>query len=304
MNGMRDFQKLDPQSLKAFYFAAETLNFTRAAEKAALTQSGVSQHILRLEEALGTSLFIRARRKVLLTEAGSKLKAFAERYLDQVDELMESVRHEGQEVSGLVRYAMPNSCLFTPHFPMLLKDRESFEKVDLRVRIVPSESVLEFLLSGDIDFGFVTKKVNHNDLVYEEFAREQYVLVSSRKDDLKLSSNKDILSKDFVSFPGMEVLFDYWQAKLFPKSKPISVDRLAIRGEIDSLSGAITMVCHGVGMGVFPKHCVESELKSKKLYSQKTSGSENPIYIVTLRSQKPTARVQRVLKAFWAMVGS
>jgi hypothetical protein len=35
---MLDFQKLEPVALKAFYYAAETLSFTRATDKAALNR--------------------------------------------------------------------------------------------------------------------------------------------------------------------------------------------------------------------------------------------------------------------------
>jgi len=48
-----DFARLDGGSFKAFVAAAKALNFTTAAEKAAMTQSGVSQHVARLERELG-----------------------------------------------------------------------------------------------------------------------------------------------------------------------------------------------------------------------------------------------------------
>ena len=200
---MRIFNKLDETSLKAFYFAAETLSFTQAAKAAALTQSGISQHVARLEEQLQVSLFHRAGRKVSLTGPGKRLKKFVETYLDNVDGLLEEVRGETQDIVGLVRYAMPNSCLLTPHFP---------------------------------------------------------------------------------------------------NQKPIRFRDLDLTGEINNLEGAIAMVAHGVGIGVFPLHCVETLLNKNKLKKYPTEKSTNPIYIVTPKGQKLTARVYRVLETFWDMV--
>ncbi|HKP10974.1 MAG TPA: LysR family transcriptional regulator, partial [Blastocatellia bacterium] len=48
--------------LETFRVVAETLNFTRAAERLHLTQSAVSHQIKALEEELGEPLFIRAKR--------------------------------------------------------------------------------------------------------------------------------------------------------------------------------------------------------------------------------------------------
>ncbi|WP_287104115.1 LysR substrate-binding domain-containing protein [Mesorhizobium sp.] len=62
-----------PQSLFAFLAAADALNFARAAEELNVTQSSISHSIKRLEHHLGTQLFIRANRGVMLTGDGQQL---------------------------------------------------------------------------------------------------------------------------------------------------------------------------------------------------------------------------------------
>lgn len=298
---MRDFQKLDPNALKAFYYAAESLNFTKAAERAALTQSGISQHVAKLEDELGVNLFQRSGRKVQLTTAGLKLKSFAEAYLDQIDRIFESIRNEGESLQGLVRYAMPDSCLMTPHFSILLEQRKNFPGVRLRVTLCESEKVTELLLNGDIDFGFVTHRSTHKDIEAREFVREEHVLVGNSEAQVRNLNLKDLKESNFVSFPGMDVLFDNWRSVFFPKSLMVLPD-LSICGEMNSLSGAITMAVNGVGLGVFPRHCVEAQLKRKELFAfQPEKKVENPIYIIQPRVKYPTARVSRVLDAFWKM---
>lgn len=301
---MRDFQKLDTTALKAFYYAAESLSFTKAADQAALTQSGISQHIAKLEDALGVNLFHRASRKVQLTDAGLKLKNYAEQYLDHLDEIFESLRNEGQELKGLVRYAMPDSCLMTPHFSILLDKRKTFSDVDLRVTLCESQKVIELLLNGEIDFGFVTTKVQHKDILFQEFVREEYVLVSSSEKQIKNLNQKDLKERNFIKFPGMDVLFDSWRTTYFSKSQKLQLDDLNIRGEINNLNGAITMAVHGVGLAVFPKHCVEAQLRKKELFAFESEGlrrAENPIYIIQRLQKYPIARVRKVLDVFWEM---
>jgi DNA-binding transcriptional LysR family regulator len=298
---MRNFEKLDETSLRAFYFAAETLSFTKAAKAAALTQSGISQHVAKLEENLNVSLFLRAGRKVQLTKSGSKLKKFVETYLDQVDDLLEDVRKETQLLKGQVRYAMPNSCLMTPHFPLLLKKRQQFADVDLKITICHTPEVIDLLLAGEIDFGFVTSKVAHNDVEFMEFAKEEYLLVSASKEILKMKSLADLKNQNFINYPGMDELFEKWQQQQFSRSKKLKMSDLKICGEINDLNAAITMAGHGVGLGVFPGHCISDSLAAGKLYSFKSVKNQNPIYIVKIKDQRMTSRVQKVLNSFWEM---
>lgn len=59
--------------IKGFEAAARRLSFTQAAEELFLTQSAVSRQIKALEEQLGTALFQRRHRQLVLTAAGEEL---------------------------------------------------------------------------------------------------------------------------------------------------------------------------------------------------------------------------------------
>ena len=59
--------------LRAFVAVAETLNFSRAAEKLGVSSSALSQLVRALEEGVGVRLLHRNTRRVSLTEAGDRL---------------------------------------------------------------------------------------------------------------------------------------------------------------------------------------------------------------------------------------
>lgn len=71
--------------LKAFAAAARHLSFTKAGAELFLSQSAVSRQIQQLEEQLGTALFIRRTRALLLTDAG-------QRYYREVADILERLR--------------------------------------------------------------------------------------------------------------------------------------------------------------------------------------------------------------------
>ena len=70
---------LDSQLLSTFVAAADSANFTEAANAIGLTQSAVSMQIKRLEEIVGATLFERTSRGVKLTTSGERLLPNAHR---------------------------------------------------------------------------------------------------------------------------------------------------------------------------------------------------------------------------------
>lgn len=88
---------LDTHRLRVFLVAAETLNFSQAAQRLHMTQPSVSQHIQMLEMQCGTPLFIRSGRRLALTEAGAILVPLAEDMVaisNHAHEVMNSLKGE------------------------------------------------------------------------------------------------------------------------------------------------------------------------------------------------------------------
>lgn len=79
-------------SLAAFEAAARHESFTRAAEELGVTQAAVSRRVKHLEDELGTSLFVRAHRKVELTAPGQALARVTSDAFGRVAETVEAIR--------------------------------------------------------------------------------------------------------------------------------------------------------------------------------------------------------------------
>lgn len=61
---------MDLRLLEYFLTVAKEGNITKAADRLHVTQPTISRQLTDLEDMLGTSLLIRGRRQVTLTEAG------------------------------------------------------------------------------------------------------------------------------------------------------------------------------------------------------------------------------------------
>ncbi|WP_188151902.1 LysR family transcriptional regulator [Teredinibacter waterburyi] len=299
-----DFLKLDPRYFKAFVAAAEYENFSLAATEAAMTQSGISQHISKLEEQLGVALFMRSSKATMLTIEGKTLLAYIRTYNDSIAKLMDSMHKERKLVEGIVGYAMPPSCLLSPHFPMLLERRLQYPSLELNVQLLPNDEILPLVIDGKIDFGFVTEKVEHPLLSYRDFCDEEYILVSATAADVEDLSSDNLLQRSYINYPGMGVYFNYWVNFFMPESKHISNRSLHHAGEINSIEGAIHMVAGGLGIAVFPRHCVQHLVDDGKLhvYQDEQKGALlNRIHIVSRNSPELPTRVSTVVQWFMDM---
>ena len=90
---------MELRQLEYFVAVAEEANFTRAAERVHISQSGISAQIRQLERDLGAELIDRSGRTASLTTAGAAALEHARGALASV----EAVRQAVDDVKGLVR---------------------------------------------------------------------------------------------------------------------------------------------------------------------------------------------------------
>jgi len=93
----------DLRQLRTFVAVAETLNFTRAAERLSVGQQAVSKTIGQLEAELGVELVERTTREVSLTKAGMKLLETGKPALEAVDSAFASASEVGHGLTGRVQ---------------------------------------------------------------------------------------------------------------------------------------------------------------------------------------------------------
>jgi DNA-binding transcriptional LysR family regulator len=298
-----DFQKMDPKLFRSFMAATETKNFTLAAKKANMTQSGISQQIAKLEDQLGYPLFKRLGKMIILTETGENLTRYIQNYILSSDAFFDSIRGVHDKISGLVSFAMPPSCLFSVHFPLLLEKRKQHPEIELRVLLADPDSVLEMVLQSKVDFGFVTMNPKHLFLTYEKFCTEEYILVGSAKEEISDLTKDCVLEKKFIHYPGADFYYDFWLKYHFPEEDRLDHLSLVTSGNINSMEGAIKMVVGGLGYGVFPRHCVDRLLLEGKLVELRTEKPTPPndIFIVKITDHRYPQRVESVIRWFYEM---
>ena len=92
-----------PADLRVFCAVVRASSFSRAAEDLGMSPAYVTKRVRLLEDSLGTTLFHRTTRSVVISEAGERVYHWARRILDDVDHLVEEVGVTRREPRGSLR---------------------------------------------------------------------------------------------------------------------------------------------------------------------------------------------------------
>jgi DNA-binding transcriptional LysR family regulator len=143
---------LDIAPLRSFVAVADAGGFQRAADALHLSQGAISQHVRRLESAIGRPLVERQGRGFRFTADGEKLLSQARRILALHDEVLESFSEEETEtiVIGSTEHA---AAQLLPYLAASL-DR-SLPGHRIRFRIDRGTKLREAFAAGQIDLALL-----------------------------------------------------------------------------------------------------------------------------------------------------
>ncbi|MCX5036417.1 MULTISPECIES: LysR family transcriptional regulator [Streptomyces] len=146
---------MELQQMRYVLAVAETMSFTRAAERCHVVQSALSHQVARLEQELGARLFERTTRRVRLTPAGEAFLPAARQCLAAAERAADEVAAAVGEVRGQLRVGVISS-VAAVDVPRALRDfRERYPKVRVSLRVSPSEELVERVKEGDVQVAFL-----------------------------------------------------------------------------------------------------------------------------------------------------
>ena len=161
------------RQLEAFAAVAAELHFGHAAEKLHIGQPTLSDLIRRLERELGTPLFTRTTRRVVLTGAGGELQARAKVILQEVAAATAAVKRVADGDAGTVRVGIspPVAPVLAPHLCDAFAEEAPGVKVVLKRMWLPdlAAAVSDGTVDVAITCGIIPEPVG---AVTEVFAAE------------------------------------------------------------------------------------------------------------------------------------
>ena len=188
---------MDLVELQIFKTVAEQGGVTKAAAALHRVQSNVTTRVKQLEERLGTKLFHRQGRKLVLSSEGKVLLSYAERLLQLSSEAHAAVK--GHAPHGLFRLGTLESTAATRLPPVLARYHRAYPAVRLELTTGTSGALVDRVLRGEIEAAFVAEPYTAKGLDSEHAFSEELVLITP-KGHGAVKSPKDIDQRVVLAF--------------------------------------------------------------------------------------------------------
>src|SRR5262249_28274386 len=146
---------LDLRHLRLLEAVALEGSMTRAAHRLHVTQSALSHQLREAEERLGAKLFLRVKKKLVLTPAGREMLSAAERVPAELRRAEGRARGLAGGAEGPIR--LSTECYTGYHWlPAVLKSfHRSFPGVEVRIDVDSTPRAVDALVEGKLDVAIV-----------------------------------------------------------------------------------------------------------------------------------------------------
>jgi DNA-binding transcriptional LysR family regulator len=191
---------MDLKQLRYFVSVAEKLNFTEAAMEHFVAQSAISKQISNLENQIGVQLFIRNRRTVQLTQAGTQLLKDAKMVIAYYQEAIKNARLAGNGLSGTIKIGYLG--LEKKFLPRLINQfTKKFPEVNIELVQYSRDTLNASLKLGDIDIGFTLSLSieKYPEIEYKKISKIPFTVVMNS--DHPLAGHKAISIHSIASEP-------------------------------------------------------------------------------------------------------
>jgi DNA-binding transcriptional LysR family regulator len=195
---------ISPADLDAFLSVAETSNFRQSAQLLGLSQPSVSARIQHLEAVLGVRLFDRTTRRVVITDAGERLRSRVERMVAETRNLVREFREESHLQRGrLVVGASPS--VAAGFLPAVIGE---FQRrwPDIEVVLLDDffGQVLDRVSRGEVDFAVTPYIAGEDAYEYEPLLDDVFRLAvpdSHRLAQQDSAGLADLAGENLMSMP-------------------------------------------------------------------------------------------------------
>jgi LysR family transcriptional regulator for metE and metH len=259
--------RLELRHLSVLGALAETGSVTATARRLGVTQSAVSHRVREAERRLGVTLARRAEGGLALTQEGERLRACAERFLDELGRLegeLERSRGRGRQPVRLGQ-ATYSRYHWLPTFLEHLAAREPQMDVDLSGRATARPFAA--LIDGSVDVSTVYGRPSAlprfrwywlaSDPLVAVMAPDHPLAADAYVDSRTIGDTR-VYTYPLSAEPGFE-----WEALVGPPAEPFR--RLT---QMPTPESAIDLMRAGFGIGIFSQWAVEPELADGTLIAK------------------------------------
>ncbi|WP_276876674.1 LysR family transcriptional regulator [Anaerococcus hydrogenalis] len=239
-------------------------SITSASKKIYISQSALSQHIIRIEKKLGVKIFNRDFKPMKLTEAGLIYK----KSLEDIEKLKESTLLKIEEINKLkIGELSIGSTDYQTYFflsKILNEFNEDYPGIKIKLVEAKTDQLNRFARNGICDFAITYETDKYDDLESINLYRENVYLAMSNKNPLKEHlkgkgqikwvESKKLLGQNIIRMKkGQNLVLQYQELDKFTENSLKTVL------ETDSIFIAQKCVRENFGLAILPESMLKEE---------------------------------------------
>lgn len=186
---------MEIRHLKLIKAIVEEGSITNAIDKLHLTQSALSHQLKEAEYQLGTQIFLRQRKKLVLTKAGERLYETANEIIEKLSNIENEIKQMIFGELGTIRIS--TECYSSYHWlPSVLKQFHLvYPNVDLQIVMEATHNPVQKLKENIIDLAVTSDPIKDNSIKYLELFQDEMLMVVSINHPW--ANKKYVVAEDF-----------------------------------------------------------------------------------------------------------
>jgi DNA-binding transcriptional LysR family regulator len=243
---------LSLQQIRCFCAAVELGSFTAAAAALHVSQPAVADQVRKLEQALGTDLFVRGGRGVVLTEPGRAFAEHATRSLRAVEDAAGSVGELAALRSGTVTIGIfggPSAWSIDELVTVFLRRHP-----DVSVRLIGrnSSAIADHVRRGELEAGVVLLPIDDDKLDVRPIVRDEVLYVSADPERTRQPATiQRLAATPLVFYDAESADRDPIRRQLAERAQARGL-RLQAKVEVELKDIALRLVAAGIGDTYLP----------------------------------------------------
>lgn len=279
--------QLEIRHLKLLAAVAEGGTITEASRRLHLTQSALSHQLRDAEDKLGTALFLRLGKRMVMTPAGEKLVASARKVLDELQTAESQIEGLNGEAHGVIRVS--TECYTCYHWlPVVLKKfHAKYPNVELKIVLEATANPIPALLDGQLDVAMISCPVRNRSIRLTPTCEDEMLLVMSPRHRLANSDHiqpRELAGETVFCYPPKEESTLMLKVLQPARVQPAKVITIPLTESI------VDVVSAGLGVALLAQWAAKRYVASGRIVARpvKKSGFRRQWYAATLRSQPVT----------------
>lgn len=258
------------RQLQIFDAVARHLSFSRASDELHLTQPAVSMQIRQLEESIGMPVVEHLGKKIYLTQAGETLCHHARLIFRQLRETREALDSLREGMCGRLDIAIVSTAKY---FAPLLLSRfcELHPQVQLKLTVNNRDTILQKLVSNEVDMVIMGQSPEGMDLISKPFAENQLIVVAHPQHRFAKDKNislETLAEEQFLLREKGSGTRQFLERLMGAKKLPIKA-----RMEMSSDETIKQAAMAGMGLAFLSRYAVRLELAAGKLVELSVPGT-------------------------------